>query len=151
MDEGRRDEMRERTQNMRQKMEEMRDRMEEGRHSPEGGHDQPLAERLMHGAKDLNLSEKQVAALRSVITSTQKDSIRKGAELQIAQIELKEVGHQDNPDLNQVKSKLQAISSLEADLRFARFKADAEAMALLTEEQRAKVKEHLFQPHKEGD
>jgi Spy/CpxP family protein refolding chaperone len=103
--------------------------------SPEAMHF--LWQRLM----SLDLTEKQKEAIKEVKSRALKETIKKRADLEIAGVELRELLHKDAVDMGAVEAKLKKTESLRTDLRFSHIKAREEIKALLTPEQRKKLKE----------
>lgn len=91
--------------------------------------------------RDLGLDDKQREAIKEINNRMMKDAIRKGAELGITEIELKDILDKDSVDLDAAGTTLKKIESLKTDLRLARIRAMEEIKARLTPEQRKKFKE----------
>ena len=85
--------------------------------------------------EELNLSEQQMSDLESILSSLRKDEIRREADLQIAEVELDEFLRAEKVDLSKVKSKLEEIGKLQANLKFLHIKAKEDGKKVLTEEQ----------------
>jgi len=69
--------------------------------------------------------------------------IKKGADLQMAEAELKDIIQTDRVDLNVVEAKLKTIVRRVTDIRLSRIKALEELMVHLTTEQSKNLKEFL--------
>jgi Spy/CpxP family protein refolding chaperone len=91
----------------------------------------------------LELNEKQKDAVREIESKVVKDSIRKRAEIEVAELELKETLDKDSVDLTAVEAIMKKIESLRKDMRLAYIKAFEEIKSKLTPEQRKKFKEML--------
>ncbi len=89
----------------------------------------------------LGLSDKQREALREIESRAMKNGIRKRADLATAGVDLTDLVSGDKVDMMAVQAKVKEIASLEADLRISHIKAMEEAKAVLTPEQRKKLKE----------
>lgn len=101
----------------------------------EAGH--PMWKHLM----DLGLDEKQKEAIKEIKSRVTKDIIGKRADLEVADVELRDILDKDPVDLNVAEAKLKKIESLLTDIRLFHLKAREEVKAKLTSEQRRKFKE----------
>ena len=90
--------------------------------------------------EELNLSEQQVSELESIISSLKKAQIRLEADIRIAEVELDELLREEEVDLSKVRSKLEEIAKLQAELKFLHIKADRDAKKVLTEGQLKKFR-----------
>jgi Spy/CpxP family protein refolding chaperone len=100
----------------------------------------PLTLRLLAG---LDLNEKQKDAIKEIDSKVIKDSIRKGAEMEIAELEVMDALDKDSADLTSVEVKLKKIESLRTELRFAHVKAIEDIKSKLTPDQKKKLREML--------
>jgi len=99
--------------------------------------------RIWKHLKGLGLDEKQRAAIREIESSVMKDTIKKGADVKIARMELKEILHKDPVDMQAVEAKVKEIGSLVMDIHLSHIKAMVDIKAQLTPEQKEKFKENL--------
>ena len=88
----------------------------------------------------LGLEEKQKEAIKDIIFTVRKDSIRKMAEVRIAGIEVRELLDKDPVDMGAVEAKLKQAESLKTDIQMSRIKTLEEIKAKLTPEQSQKFK-----------
>lgn len=89
----------------------------------------------------LNLDEKQKEALREIENYITKELIRKGADEQIAEIELRELLEENTVvDLDAVKTKLEQIAAIKTETQFIVIKSMEKMKAKLTSEQREMLK-----------
>jgi Spy/CpxP family protein refolding chaperone len=95
-----------------------------------------MSKRLMN----LGLNEKQNEAIKEINRKVLKSAIRKRADLEIAGIELRDILDKDSVDLTAVEALLKKIESLNADIHFLHIKAMEEIKALLTLEQKKKMR-----------
>jgi Spy/CpxP family protein refolding chaperone len=100
----------------------------------------PFALRLFSG---LDLNEKQKDAIKEIESKVIKDAIRKGAEIEIAELEVMDALDKDSADLTAVEVKLKKIESLRTELRFAHVKAVEEIKSKITPDQKKKLREIL--------
>jgi Spy/CpxP family protein refolding chaperone len=94
---------------------------------------------LMH-IDDLNLDEKQKDALREIENSVSKELIRKKADEQIAEIELKELLDKETVDLKGIEIKLKQIATIKTETRLIVIKSMENMKAKLTPKQREMLK-----------
>jgi Spy/CpxP family protein refolding chaperone len=99
--------------------------------------EQHILQKLM----GLDLDEKQKEAVKEIVRTTQKETIRKRADLSIARIELKDLLDEDSVNIKTVESKLKQIEALETDIHLSRIKTLEAIKAKLTPDQRKKLRE----------
>ena len=92
-------------------------------------------------AGKLDLSEEQRDELNDISNLYKKSVIRKNADLQIAKVDLHELMRQEEPDLDAIEDQVRDIANLEAGTKFSQIKVRIDARNVLTEEQRAKLKD----------
>ena len=92
----------------------------------------------MEKFKALGLDEKQNAAVQAIHLRTKKDMIRKRADVQVAEIELKEVLSKDPVDMSAAEAAVKKIEGLKSEMKMLHIKAMEEIKASLTPEQRKK-------------
>lgn len=100
---------------------------------------------LRHGA-ELELSPDQLQSLEELRTDFQREAVRHGADIRIAEMELATLLQVKPADLEQVKTKLQEIERSHVDLRFVRIRTIEQGKALLSPEQWAKFQTLLGEP-----
>ncbi len=101
------------------------------------GDDHPLWKRLMA----LGLDDKQKEALKTLHTKMMKEMARKRADLQIAEIDLRDLLDKDAVDMKAVETSLKKKEALKTEMFLAHVRAHEEMKAILTPEQRKKLKE----------
>ncbi len=107
------------------------------------GDEHPMWKHLM----GLGLDEKQKEALKALRSRTMKDMAKRGAEVTIAGIELRDLLDKDPVDVKAVEAAAKKKASLETEMFVAHVKAHEEMKALLTPEQKKKLKESLEPDH----
>lgn len=105
------------------------------------GHEGPLLTMMLQHSQELGLSPEQETKLSELRTAFAKESVRRTAEIRVAQIDLDALLEQDRWDLSQIEPMVKQIAAQEGDLRAARLKTLAAGRALLTSEQFAKLKQ----------
>ncbi len=115
--------------------------MREGRGGRALSHEGPLISIMLEHKQDLGLNAEQERKLRDLRTEFAKESIRRSAEIQVAEIELDSLLELDKWDLAKVEPKLKQIATLQGDLRLARIKTLEAGRSVLTAEQLEKLKQ----------
>jgi Spy/CpxP family protein refolding chaperone len=100
--------------------------------------------RIWKELRRLNLDERQRTAARDIWSAHMKDAVSQRADMRIARIELRDILAKEPVDMQAVGAKLKQIASLQSELRFSRIKAMEDVKALLTPEQRKKLREDLW-------
>src|SRR5208337_2393616 len=90
--------------------------------------------------QSLKLSEKQKEALKEIENTATKNVIRKSADEQIAEIELREILDKDSVDLKSVETKLKEIAAIRTETQLIIIKSMENMKAKLTPEQREILK-----------
>ncbi len=98
----------------------------------------------------LGLDAKQKDALEALRSKTMKDMIRKKADEQIADIELKEHLDKDLVDMKAVETLVKKKESLRAEMFLAHIKAREEMKSILTPDQWKRMKEMMETGHRGG-
>ena len=102
--------------------------------------------RLLKELGELNLTGSQKEAIHGIGSSAMKAAVKKGADLKIARIELRDMLRRDPVEMASAEAKLRDIAALQTDLRLDRIRTWEEIKAQLTPEQRkqlmAKMKGH---------
>ncbi|MGC1454872.1 MAG: periplasmic heavy metal sensor, partial [Nitrospirota bacterium] len=72
-----------------------------------------------------------------------KDTIKKRADLQLARVEFRELLHKEPVDMSGIEASLKKAESVRTDLKLTHIRAMEEMKAILTPEQRNKLKEDI--------
>ncbi|MFQ6114044.1 MAG: Spy/CpxP family protein refolding chaperone, partial [bacterium] len=83
-------------------------------------------------ADELELTEEQLTEIKEQRVATEKSSIELRSNIQIAELELRELLRQDNPDENQIISKIEEIGKLKTELRLTRVQGRLAIKKVLT-------------------
>ena len=86
------------------------------------------------------ITDDQVAKLRTIKTDFEKAKIRMKADIQLTSIDLHELLRDDKGSLNDVGAKLKILYDKKAEMYLASVKASRDAKAVLTTEQRSRMK-----------
>ena len=84
----------------------------------------------------MNLDEKQLEKVRALERGLAKAEIPKGAELEVAQIELQEILEREPVNLKAVEAKLKKMEALRTAIQLAHIQSGEEIKALLTPAQK---------------
>jgi Spy/CpxP family protein refolding chaperone len=99
----------------------------------------------------LNLDDQQKAFIGEIRSRMKKETIRKTADMRIAQIELKELLIQDPVDMKAVEAKVKQLETMKTEMHLSHIKAMEECKTKLTPEQRKKLREMIeAEPMMEG-
>jgi len=86
----------------------------------------------------LGLDENQKVTVKAIHLKTKKEMIKKKADVDVAQIELKELLGKDPVDLQAAEAKVKQIESLKTDMKMTHIRAREEIKKVLTPEQKKK-------------
>jgi Spy/CpxP family protein refolding chaperone len=124
-------------------MEMMHGGMGNGGHHGMMGHgdasDRPLVSLILQNRQELQLTPEQVQKLETLRLDFQKASIKRSADLQVAELELEQVRKKEPVNLAKVEAQVRRTETLRAEQRLSRIKAIEEGKALLSPEQRQKL------------
>ncbi|MFB3817441.1 MAG: Spy/CpxP family protein refolding chaperone [Candidatus Methylomirabilales bacterium] len=109
----------------------------------EGGpaHEGPLISIMLRHRQELGLTPEQERKLQDLRTEATKDSIRRTAEIRVAEVDLDALLAQDTWDVAAIEAKARQIAGLQADRRVSRLKTLAAGRAVLTSEQLQRLRE----------
>lgn len=127
-------------ESMRSMMERMMGQMSGGREAHCRMSISPLERR-----EELKLSPEQMEALKPIELDYRKATIKKQAEIRLAEVELSSLLDRKKPDVDALKKKAKEISDLQADLMVYRTEALLKLRDILSEEQHEKFKSLLRQ------
>jgi Spy/CpxP family protein refolding chaperone len=102
---------------------------------------QPVISLLLRNREKVGLSDEQVKKLEQLRTDFEKETIRKEADIRVAEIDLDNLLKAATPDMDKIEGKIREIERLRADLRIARIRAIEKGKALLSADQRKKLHE----------
>lgn len=101
-------------------------------------HERPLISLMLMWQDQLGLSADQERTLRELRTNFEKESIKRTAEIDVAELELNGLLESDKVDVAKVEVLAKKIAMLQAELRVGRVKTLEAGKAVLTPEQAAK-------------
>jgi hypothetical protein len=103
--------------------------------------ERPLISLMLRNREKLGLSDDQVRRMEQLRTDFEKESIRKEADLRVAEMDLEALLDAPNVEMGKAEAKVREIEKARADLRIARIRAIEKAKELLTPDQRKKLQE----------
>jgi hypothetical protein len=112
----------------------------------EAGGERPLISLMLHYRAELGLSPAQVDGLERLRAEFRREAIRREADLRVAEMDLGALRERDPVDLDRVEAKVREIERVRADLRLARIRAIEQGRALLSAEQRERLRALLGEP-----
>lgn len=120
------------------------------RHGQYRGHaGRPLISAALRLRQELGLSPAQVTSLEQLRADYQREAIRRSADIRLAAVDLRALLRPDpadpekRADMGQVEAKIREIERLRADLQIGRIRALEQGRAVLTPEQREKLRARL--------
>ena len=105
--------------------------------------ERPLIAFILRNREKLDLSAAQVKSLEQLRNDFQKESIRKDADLRVAEMDLNALLIVEKVDMAKVEAKVREIERMRADLRIARIRTIQKGKEVLTADQRKKLQELL--------
>jgi Spy/CpxP family protein refolding chaperone len=93
--------------------------------------------------KSLNLDEQQKVFIGEIKSRMKKETIRRTADMRIAQIELKDLLTQEPVDMKAVEAKVKQLETMRTEMQLSHIKAMEECKTRLTPEQRKKLREMM--------
>src|SRR5262245_26613435 len=105
--------------------------------------ERPLIAFILRNREKLDLSAAQVKSLEQLRNDFQKESIRRDADLRVAEMDLNGFLVPDKIDMAKVEAKVREIERLRSELRLARIRTIQKGKEVLTADQRKKLQELL--------
>jgi Spy/CpxP family protein refolding chaperone len=93
--------------------------------------------------KHLGLDEKQASAVKAIHSKTRKEMIKRKADIQIAEIELKEILSSDTVDMAAAEAAVKKVEGMKSDMKMMHIKAMSEIKSNLNPEQKKKFSEMM--------
>jgi Spy/CpxP family protein refolding chaperone len=97
-------------------------------------------EAYMRHAGELGLSDAQKDQLKEIFASHRKEMIQKRADVEIAEVELRELMMPDSPQFDKAKKKVSQIAKMHGEIAGRQLDALQKARDVLTVEQIEKLK-----------
>ena len=107
--------------------------------------------RLLRHAKELGLSEEQVAKLKTALVDYKKARIRDKAAMQLAEVDVRMLVHDKKADIAAIEGAVRKAEAARTTLRLDTIRAMREAVATLTPEQLEKWRSSRPVMHAEGE
>ena len=97
----------------------------------------------MHVISALGLDDNQSTEVKAILLKLQKEMIQKRADIQVAEIELKEILEKDPVDVKVAETKVKQIASLKTEAAMMHIQGIEDVKAKLTPEQKKKLSEMM--------
>ena len=105
-----------------------------------GGTTSHVLHHLLWHQKDIGLTDEQVTKLKNLALAQDRAQVRTHADIRVAERELRALAWDEKMDLSIIEAKVKEREALEVNLRFVGFKGKRDLLAVLTPEQRDKLK-----------
>jgi Spy/CpxP family protein refolding chaperone len=102
--------------------------------------ERPLISLMLRHRQQLGLTAEQVTRLREMRSGFEKETIRAHADLRILDIELDDLLDAEQVDMAKVEAAVRKEEALRTNLRLSRIKTIEQGKALLTPEQRERLR-----------
>jgi len=99
-----------------------------------------MLRRLLSHEQEIGLSDEQVAKLRSVALDADRSAIRASADRMVSERELRAMMWDAKAEMLAIEAKVKEAESLEAAVRIIGIRAHRQMIAVLTPEQKTKLK-----------
>jgi Heavy-metal resistance len=107
--------------------------------APTAAVERPLISLMLDHKDELALTPDQTTRLETLRQDFTRESIRRDADIRIAEMDLAALLEQPSLDMAKVEGKVRELAKLRADLRIERIRTVEQGRALLTPEQRTKL------------
>jgi Spy/CpxP family protein refolding chaperone len=97
-------------------------------------------EHILKFKEGMAITDEQATKLHTIKTEFEKTKIKMKADMQLASVDLHDLLRNEQGDLGAVESKLKSLYDIRAGLYLASVKAGRDAKAVLTDEQRSRMK-----------
>ncbi|HEV8310908.1 MAG TPA: Spy/CpxP family protein refolding chaperone [Methylomirabilota bacterium] len=105
--------------------------------------ERPVISFMLEHRSELGLTPEQQSRLEALRGEFTREQIRREAEIRIAEMDLAALLEQDLLDMGKVEAKIREAAKLRSDLRIERLKTLEQGKALLTPEQRGRLRSML--------
>src|SRR5262249_39453458 len=105
--------------------------------------ERPLITIMLHHRAELGLSADQVSRLETLRGDFTRESIRRGADIRIAELDLATLLEQDTVDLAKVEATVREVAQLSGDLRIVRLRTVEQGKASLSQERQTRLQTML--------
>ena len=108
--------------------------------------ERPLITFMLDHRDELALTPEQTTRLEALRNDFTRESIRREADIRVAEMDLGALLAEDRLDMAKVEAKVRELAKLRADLRIERLRTIEQGRAVLTPEQRTKLQGLLGGP-----
>ncbi len=102
--------------------------------------ERPLITYILDHRDELSLTPEQIARLEALRNDFAREQVRREADIRIAEMDLTTLMAQEMLDLSKVEAKIRDVSKLRDDLRIERLRTLEQGKAVLTADQRTKLR-----------
>src|SRR5437764_11731693 len=106
---------------------------------------------LFRQAKELGLSDEQTSKLKSLKSDFDKVKIRGEADLKLAEVDVQTLAHDEKADMSAIEGAVRKSETAHANLRLEGIKTVRAAFAVLTPEQKQKMRSSHSMGKGKGD
>lgn len=110
-------------------------------HGQMGQMQRPGVQKVLRMADELELTDQQTASLKAKLEPFQSEKIDLEASLKKAKLRVRTLMAEEKPDDGKVMAAIDQVAKLEADLKKMRYRHHTEVYSMLTDTQKAKLKE----------
>ncbi len=101
---------------------------------------------MLHKREKLGLSAEQVRTLEQWRSEYDRESIRRSADLKVAEMDLTQLTNESHVDLKKVEDKVREIERLRGAQTLARIRTNEKGKGQLTADQRKKLQDMIGEP-----
>jgi Spy/CpxP family protein refolding chaperone len=95
---------------------------------------------LFHQSKELGLTDEQKTKLKALSTDYEKTKIRGEADLKLAEVDVQTLAHDEKADMAAIEAAVRKSEAAHSNLRIEGIKTVRAAFAVLTPEQKQKIR-----------
>lgn len=112
--------------------------------------ERPLISFMLDHRDQLALTPEQVTRLDALRTDFARESIRREADIRVAELDLQTLLAAERLDMPKVEAKIRELATRRAELRIERLRTIEQGRAVLSSEQRTKLQAMLGGPSRPG-
>lgn len=107
---------------------------------PQTQSERPLITYMLDRRGELGLTPDQVTRLEALRDEFSREAIKREADIRVAEMDLARLLEQEMLDISKVEAKMHEVARLRTDLRVARLRTIEQGKAVLTADQRGKLR-----------
>lgn len=113
---------------------------------PQTPSERPLISFMLDRRSELSLTPEQVSRLEALRNDFAREAVKREADIRVAEMDLAHLLEQEMLDISKVEAKMHEVARLRTDLRVARLRTIEQGKAVLTPDQRNKLRTMLGMP-----